>query len=196
MTFVRFLYRLFYLVGFKPWDTGVPPPELVAVVEGPEALEPGRALDLGCGTGTNAIYLARHGWDVTAVDLVGRPLRAARQKAAAAGATPRFVKGDVTRLPELGVSDGYGLLFDLGCFHGLPPARRDAYAAGVTAAAAPGAVLLLYGFAEGAMRPGPRGVSAGELRERFQGWDLAQAVRGDDRFEAWWYRLERAVSSR
>src|SRR5438132_11612963 len=64
-------FQLAYLVGFKPWDSGVPPPELVEVVEGPQALEPGRALDLGCGTGTNCIYLAEHGWDATGVDFVG-----------------------------------------------------------------------------------------------------------------------------
>ena len=73
---MRLRHQLMYLVGFKPWDSGVSPPELVAAVEGPQALPPGRALDLGCGTGTNAIYMARHGWDVTGADLVGRPLRA------------------------------------------------------------------------------------------------------------------------
>lgn len=192
MSFVRFLYRLFYMVGFKPWDTGVPPPELVAVVEGSDALEPGRALDLGCGTGTNAIYLAQRGWEVTAIDLVGRALQAARRKADAEDVSPWFVQGDVTRLPELGIGAGYRLLFDLGCFHGVPPARRDAYAAGVTAAAAPGATFLLFGFAEGAMRPGPRGVSADELRHRFPGWELREATHGTDRIEAWWYRLQRA----
>lgn len=188
---MRVRYQLMYLVGFKPWDSGVSPPELVAAVEGPQALPPGRALDLGCGTGTNAIYLARHGWDVTGVDLVGRPLRAARRKAAAAGVSPWFIHGDVTRLPELGVGDGYQLLLDLGCYHGLPTDRRDAYAAGVTAAAAAGATLLLFGFAPGAMRLLPAGVTADELRSRLPAWDLHDATRGTDPFEAWWYRLER-----
>jgi len=48
-------FRAAYLFGFKPWDTGVPPPELVSVVEGNDRLVPGKALDLGCGTGTNSI---------------------------------------------------------------------------------------------------------------------------------------------
>jgi len=190
---VSFVYELMYLVGFKPWDSGVSPPELVAAVEGPAALAPGRALDLGCGTGTNAVYLARHGWEVTAIDAVGRALRAARRKAEAAGVSPRFVQGDVTRLGELGVGSGYRLLFDLGCFHGLPTDRRDAYASGVTAVAAPGATFLLFGFAEGAMRVGPRGVSGEELRRRLPGWKLLDATRGTDRLETWWYRLERAA---
>ena len=184
------VYELMYLVGFKPWDSGVTPPELVAAVEGPEALEPGRALDMGCGTGTNAVYLAKRGWEVTAIDAVGRPLRAARQKAEAADVSPRFVHGDVTKLPELGVGGGYGLVFDLGCLHSVPAERRDAYAAGVTAAAGPGATFLLFGFAPGAMR-WAAGVSADELRARFPGWELRDATLGTDRIESWWYRLER-----
>ena len=82
-------FRAAYLLGFKPWDSGVPPPELIAVVEGKDRLTPGKALDLGCGTGTNSVYLAEHGWDVTGVDFVPRAIRAARQKAAAAGVSPR-----------------------------------------------------------------------------------------------------------
>src|SRR5260370_14518015 len=84
-------------------DTGVSPPELVSVVEGPGKLEPGKALDLGCGTGTNSIYLARHGWETTGVDFVPRAIAQARRKAAAAGASPRFLVGDVTRLTDLGM---------------------------------------------------------------------------------------------
>jgi SAM-dependent methyltransferase len=187
---MKLRYRLMYLVGLKPWDSGVSPPELVAAVEGPEALKPSRALDLGCGTGTNAIYLARRGWEVTAVDFVDRPLRAARRRAEAAGVSPWFVHGDVTRLPELGIGGGYRLLFDLGCYHSIPADRRDGYADGVTAAAAPAAVLLLYGFAPGALR-GTQGVTADELRSRLPGWELREATRGTDRWETWWYRLER-----
>ena len=191
---MSFWWQLAYLIGFKPWDSGVPPPELTAVVDGPEALAPGRALDLGCGAGTNVVYLAQHGWEATGVDLVGRALQKARQRAATANVSPRFIEGDVTRLDQLGVGSGYGLFLDLGCFHTIPPERRDAYVAGVTAAAAGGATMLLFGFVPGAMRPGPRGVTADELRLRFQGWDVVEANRGTDRVETWWYRLRRAGS--
>lgn len=191
---MSFWWQLAYLIGFKPWDSGVPPPELTAVVDGPEALAPGRALDLGCGAGTNVVYLAQHGWEATGVDLVGRALHKARQRAAKANVSPRFIEGDVTQLDELGVGSGYGLFLDLGCFHTIPAERRDAYVAGVTAAAAGGATMLLFGFVPGAMRPGPRGVTGDELRLRFQGWGVVEANRGTDRVETWWYRLRRAGS--
>ncbi|TEU17501.1 MAG: methyltransferase domain-containing protein, partial [Anaerolineales bacterium] len=60
-------FDLRYLLGRPPWDTEVTPPEVVELIEG-EGLSPGRALDLGCGTGTNCIYLVRHGWEVVGVD--------------------------------------------------------------------------------------------------------------------------------
>jgi SAM-dependent methyltransferase len=186
---VKLFYRAAYLVGFKPWDTGVTPPELVAAVESPDALPAGRALELGCGTGTNAVYLARHGWDVTAIDMIGSAVRAARRRATAAGVTPRLLQGDVTRLDELGVGAGYTLVFDLGCFHSIPTGRRDDYAAGVTRAAAPGATFLLFGFLPGGRATG---VTEDEMRERFRGWEVVDVTLGTGRFKAAWYRLRRA----
>lgn len=88
----RLFFRLTYLLGWKPWDSGVPPPELVGWVEGSRALPPGRALDIGCGTGTNVRYLLDHAWQVTGVDFVPRAVHAAKQKAP--GAT--LLIGDVT----------------------------------------------------------------------------------------------------
>jgi SAM-dependent methyltransferase len=191
---VKLFYRAAYLVGFKPWDTGITPPELVEAVEGPDALPAGNALDLGCGTGTNAVYLTRHGWDVTAIDMVGSAIRAARRRAAAAGVTPRLLQGDVTRLDELGVGDGCTLVFDLGCFHSIPAARRDDYAAGVTRAAAPGATFLLFGFLPGGQN-WTAGVTEDELRERFRGWEVVDVTLGTGRFRAAWYRLRRTEAA-
>jgi SAM-dependent methyltransferase len=134
---IRMLYRGAYRLGLTPWDTGVAPPELVALVEGPDALRPGRALDLGCGTGAHAVYLARNGWQTTGVDLVGHAISTARRRAVAAGVDPTLIEGDVTRLTHLGIGDGYDLIFDFGCYHSLyPMAMRDAYARNVTEVAA------------------------------------------------------------
>ena len=65
----RLLYNFWYYFN-PPWDTGVTPPEVVEAIEGSKALTPGRALDLGCGTGTNGLYLARHGWEVVTLMVI------------------------------------------------------------------------------------------------------------------------------
>ncbi len=198
----QLVYRLIYQVGLIVWRRATPPAELVALVEGPSALAVGRALDLGCGTGTDTIYLARHGWDVTGVDMVPKALAIARHSATAAGVTPRFVLGDVTRLDELRLGGGYTLLLDFGCFHTLPDDRRPDYVTGVSNAAAPGATLLLYGFRQPPKAaPMHAGMTVDEVRQRFSaaGWELVNAERShvkpmmapraDDLFELWYCQL-------
>src|SRR5947208_372149 len=83
------MFRAMYRFGFKPWDSGIPPPELKELIEGPQARTPGKALDLGCGTGTNTMYMAQHGWDVTGIDFVSTAIAAARKKMQAANVAPR-----------------------------------------------------------------------------------------------------------
>jgi len=164
-------YRLMYLLGFTPWD-GVHPQELTEIIEGPDALPPGRALDVGSGKGAKAIYMATHGWRVTAVDNVPRAVAQARKRAEAARATVDFRVGDVTRLPELDLEPGFDLMIDFGCFHGLKAAQRDDYARGVTALAAPSARLLMMAFGK-AIPPVSSGVSEAELTTRFgDSWTL------------------------
>ena len=192
-------FRAAYLFGFKPWDSGVPPPELVAVMEGKDRLQPGKALDLGCGTGTNSIYMAQHGWEATGVDFVPRAVTAARRKASAAGVSPRLIVGDVTRLPELGVGTGYDLLLDLGCFHSIGDGGRDAYVSGATGVARPGATMLLFCFVRRGTpsRMGPRGVMPGEVAHRFaSGWEIVTEQAGRPMLggDTAWYRLGRRLT--
>jgi SAM-dependent methyltransferase len=197
----RFVYRTAYRLGLTIWERSAPPADLVDLVE---RSEPGRALDLGCGTGTDSVYLAEHGWDVTGVDMVPKALTIARRRAAAAGVSPRFVTGDVTRLPDLEVGGGHTLILDFGCFHTLPEDRRGPYVGSVSAAAAPGATLLLYGFRRPPrLSPMHAGVTADGVRERFSGagWELIGAQqasvdpievagrRADLQFELWCFRL-------
>ncbi len=113
------IYQIMYRVGFTPWDTGAIPGELKEFVEGGDALAPGRALDLGCGTGTQTVYMAGRGWQVTGVDDVEAPLRRARARSKAVGSQVDWLKGDVTRLGELGLQSGYTLVLDRGCYHGI-----------------------------------------------------------------------------
>jgi SAM-dependent methyltransferase len=204
-----FVYRTAYLLGLNVWERASPTGDLVELVGGASPAPPARALDIGCGTGTDSIYLAQHGWEVTGIDMVPKALAMARRKARAAGVSPRFVKGDVTHLRDVGVGDGYTLLLDFGCFHTIPPDRRDAYVDGVSGVAAPGSTFLLCGFAR-PPRPAPMraGLTAEEVRRRFDGarWELVSAepvsadalsVAGrqvDQRFELWRYLLRRLPS--
>lgn len=201
----RFLYRSRLII----WQRPKPPSDLVKLVEGPAALPAGRALDLGCGTGTDTIYLASHGWQVTGVDLVPRALAIAERRAKTAGVSARFVAGDVTQLPALGIGDGYQLILDFGCFHTLPEDQRPAYVASVTGTAAADATLLLYGFRHPPKAaPMHAGVSTEEVRDRFHaaGWKLDHAdhvaatdlgigvPRSDKMFELWRFRLHLTAS--
>ena len=168
----RLKFGVMYRVGFTPWDGHALPARLTELVEGSAALPPGNALDLGCGTGDISVYLAQHGWEVTAVDFVQRALDRARAKAAAANVEVRFLQADVTRLGEYAVGTGFRLMFDGGCLHGLGDPARDAYMREVSRAVAPGARLILCAFSPGEMRS-VRGISRPEIERRFSpDWEL------------------------
>lgn len=194
-------YRLLYRLGYTPWDQDHVPAELTALVQGSSALTPGRALDIGCGTGTQAVYLAQHGWQVAGVDVVERALDRARRRAEHAGVTVRWVAGDVTQLADLDLGEGFGLFHDRGCFHDLSAEQRDAYVAGVTSLAALGATLLLMSFVPGSGRLGvASGASEQEIQQRFGSpWEIV-SVQSDSgpappgpmkRVPRIWYRLRR-----
>jgi ubiquinone/menaquinone biosynthesis C-methylase UbiE len=146
----QLLFKTFYRLGFVPWDGHPLPHNLRGLIEGDQALTPGTALDIGCGTGDNSIYLAKHGWRATGVDFVAKALEKARAKAAADGVAVTFAQADVTRLSSEGVGKGFDLIVDTGCLHGMSPQDRDAYVREVTTVAAPDARLLLIEFVPGA----------------------------------------------
>ena len=166
-------YQIMYRLGATPWEHREPPEPLAGLVEGPHALPPGEVLDIGCGTGHDAIYCARHGWTVTGVDAVGRALRAARHNTDQAGVRIRFLHADITgpRTAELGT--GYTLLLDFGCLHGLPDGPFQRAAAAITNAAESGAVLLMFAFAPGRRGPAPRGIDPARLPALLPQWDLS-----------------------
>jgi len=188
-------FRLAYLRGFTPWDSGVPPPELIEVIEGEHRLGPGSALDIGCGTGTTTVYMASKGWQATGVDFVPRAIRAARAKASAARLSVAFLVGDVTRLHELPIEPGFDLLFDQGCFHSLPEVAQPAYAREVNRMARSGATYLLYAFGRqpepNRRRFFPKGITPDEVRARFSEFELVEARPGTDPFGSHWYTLRR-----
>jgi SAM-dependent methyltransferase len=71
----------------------VPDSQLVELTEGPAPLWPGRALDLGCVTGRNTLYLARHDWDAVGIDMLGRAIDTGRSRAVGAAASATFIDG-------------------------------------------------------------------------------------------------------
>ena len=81
MRWQRRLYERRYRRGTAPWDTGVTPPEVVELIEGDHP-PTGRALDLGCGTGTNVAYLAAHGFEVVGIDFSRPAIERARARLA------------------------------------------------------------------------------------------------------------------
>lgn len=123
------------------WDSGLVSPELTALIG---QLPPGRALDLGCGTGTSSLALAQAGWDVTGVDFAVPAIYKARRKARNAGQNIRFLLADVTHLPDF--DHPFELVLDIGCFHGLTDEGRTAYLSQLERLIAPGGYWFLYTF--------------------------------------------------
>jgi ubiquinone/menaquinone biosynthesis C-methylase UbiE len=172
------LFRIFYRVGFTPWDGHPLAQSLRDLIEGTadtSALPAGSALELGCGTGDCSIYLAQHEWKVTAVDFVAKALDKARAKAGAADVSVDFVSADVTHLSQAGIGAGFQLIVDNGCLHNMSDGNRDAYVREVSAVAAPAARLLIVAFPPGG-RFGVRGIDHAEMERRFTpAWTLLSA---------------------
>ena len=151
----RLFFDLWYLFR-PPWDSGVSPPELLAFLEQHPA---GRAIDLGCGTGTNVITLAQHGWEVTGLDYSPRAIRIARRKVLKAQVRASLSVCDVTRLS--GIGGPFDLGFDLGCFHSL--VNRESYLANLPRILAPHGYWLVYGFLKEASGPDVPGIGPDDL---------------------------------
>jgi methyl halide transferase len=152
-----------YQTGETPWDTGRPSTELARVVS--EAQIPaGRAIELGWGTGTNTVWLAQQGFDVTAIDASTLPIERARRRANEAGVVVRFLVADVLNPPQyLGGSRDFFL--DRGCYHAV---RRDnvaGYLQTLRLVTRPGSLgLVLAGNAREPHDPGPPVVTEAEIR--------------------------------
>ncbi len=194
------LFRIFYRIGFTPWDGHPIGHSLRNLVEGSgdaPALPPGSALDLGCGTGESSVYLAQHGWAVTGVDFVAKPLAKARVKADAAKVSVNFVQASVTELTQAGIDTGFGLIVDNGCIHAMSDADREAYVREVSAFAAPDARLLIVAFPPGG-RIGVPGIDRAEMERRFTAhWTLlstGQEQELDDHTPTRYYLFQRRSS--
>ncbi|MER5464017.1 class I SAM-dependent methyltransferase [Streptomyces sp. NPDC002668] len=133
-----------------PFFVAKPDESLVSYL-GRRLITPGRALDLGCGPGRNALHLASRGFQVDAVDLSPTAVDWAEERAREAGADIRFHRGDAFALTATELGGPYDLIYDSGCFHHLPPHRRISYLGLLDRALAPGGHLALTCFASGEM---------------------------------------------
>jgi SAM-dependent methyltransferase len=151
-----------YRDGNLPWDTGRPSSELQRVLA-QHPIEPCRALDLGCGTGTNSVWLAQQGFDVTGIDVAPLAIERAEERARAAGVNARFVAADILNLPD--PDRPCSFFFDRGCYHAVRRGAPDAYAPAVARQLASGATgLILAGNAREPHDPGPPVVTEEQIR--------------------------------
>lgn len=184
-----------------PWDIGRAQPELVRLADA-GALA-GRVIDIGCGTGENALMAASHGLEVVGVDIAPTAVRKAEAKARERGLRAEFLVWDVLELGTLAERIGrFDSGIDSGVFHTFPDGERSRYVDSVAAAVRPGGQLILMCFSE--QEPdwgGPRRVRQAEIREAFgpeTGW-LVEEIRGsrfatdldDAGSRAWLARIRR-----
>jgi SAM-dependent methyltransferase len=132
-----------------------------------DEIEPGSALDICAGPGTQALALAERGYQVTATDISATAVRKAAALAAERGVEVDFRQSDIlhNRLKA-----SFGLVIDRGCFHIFPPEQRDDYVRNVAALTEPGGYLLMKCFSYREKRKeGPYRLHPEEIRERFGG---------------------------
>lgn len=122
---------------YRWWHLSRPSPELISALGDGWLPSRGRALDIGCGLGTEIGYLAATGWQAAGIDLS----EAAIAQAAAGHDDAVFARADVRRLPFR--QHCFDAAVDRGCFHYLGPDDRPAYAAELLRVLRPGGKLLL-----------------------------------------------------
>lgn len=158
-----------YLDENIPWDSGVPSEQLKSLLAD-GTIKPCRVLEIGCGTGTNAIFLAKSGFDVTAIDLSEEAISRAKKKATADGVSVNFIVADVTALPDLGLP--FPFAFDRGTYHIVRSINLEAFQSMLVRNVAPsGYYAVLAGNANETVHPdkGPPRMRASELCAELEG---------------------------
>ena len=166
-----------------PWDTKAPSESVIGWQTG--GWVHGDVLDIGCGLGDNAVYLAQNGHTVTGLDISPTALKTAEQRAKDAGVDVKFAVADSTKL--YGYTEAFDTVIDSGLFHSLDDDGRRSYTAAVHRATRTGATLLLSCFSDiNPVGKEPRpAVSEETLREVLggAGWDITSlepaTVRGE-----------------
>jgi SAM-dependent methyltransferase len=151
-----------------PWEIDGPQSEIVHLAERGEIKSP--VLDVGCGTGENALYLAGLGFEVVGIDIVPVAVEKALGKAKQRSLTATFLVLDALNLQEL--QGSFNTVIDSGFFHVLPDKKRPVFVKSLATVLHPGGIYFMMCFSE--HEPGswgPRRVTRAEIRETFRrGW--------------------------
>jgi SAM-dependent methyltransferase len=154
--------------GQPPWEIGRPQKALLDVADRIS----GSILDVGCGTGENALYFAARGHQVTGVDFLAEPISRAKRKSAERGVSVTFLVMDALELKQL--PQRFDSAIDSGLFHVFSDEDRLRYVEGLATILKPGGRLFLICFSD-AEPPGkgPRRVTKQELLDSFaSGWTI------------------------
>jgi SAM-dependent methyltransferase len=146
-----------------PWDIDGPQPALARIANA--SLITGRVLDIGCGTGENALFFASLRLEVTGLDVSGAALAKARAKARERGLSARFIQGNVLRLAEL--DETFDTVTDSGLLHVLSDHEMEQVIRGIHAVLVPGGSYWLMCFSELANIPGPRRLTRDDIVRLF-----------------------------
>ena len=154
--------------GTPPWDVGHPQPAFQALIKSGE-IKPGRALDIGCGRGENAIMLAMNGCDVTGIDLAKDAISDAKAKAIERHVKVNFVVGNVLQMDRLFTEGEFDIVIDSGLFHVMTDEERPVFARQVHRVLKEGGKYFMLCFSD--KEPGeyelPRRVSKAEIESTF-----------------------------
>lgn len=181
------LFDCLYRLGLDDWNIDAPQPDLVRLYA--EGALRGRLLDVGCGSGENAIFLARQGLDVKGIDFVARAVSIARARAKIAGVSVDFEQADAFNVAHLGQFDA---VLDYGLMHqfGVSAARR--YVAAIRHALSPGGVFVVQCLARRQrLAPRPPGYTRRDLERIFEdGWAIEirparYQIRSGEELPAW-----------
>jgi len=154
-----------YETGKPPWDHGAPSPPVVALARS-GVLPKGRLCVLGCGWGNDAIWFAKEGWQVTAVDFAVGAERGLRAEATKAGVAVQFIRMDLFELPKI-CHASFDLVLEHTCFCAISPKRRKEYVGVVRRILKPGGTLFGVFFNHGGKGGPPFTVSAQQVRSFF-----------------------------